>query len=230
MEFQDVVRRRRMVRSFTDEPLTPEQVDRVLANAVRGPSAGFTQGWSFLVLESPEDRERFWAAASPVSSSGLPPVLPPVSSPVASGLEPARDLATWRGGLRRAPLIVVPMASRDAYLRRYAEPDKAGARLATLGAFTPDDAARWPVPYWHVDVGMASLLMLQTAVDEGLGACFFGVPPAHVPAVRAELGIPEEFEITGVVAVGHPADGGAKGSPTRRRRKPLDEVVHRGGW
>jgi nitroreductase len=77
---------------------------------------------------------------------------------------------------------------------------------------------------------MASLLMLQTAVDEGLGACFFGVPPEHVTAVRAELGIPEEFEITGVVAIGHPADGGAKGSPTRRKRKPLDEVVHRGGW
>lgn len=201
-----------MVRSFTDEPLTAAQVDRLLANAVRGPSAGFTQGWAFLVLESAADRDRFWAAASPASS--------------------ARDLSAWKAGLRRAPLVVVPMASRDAYLRRYAEPDKAGARLATPGAWMPDDEARWPVPYWHVDVGMASLLMLQTAVDLGLGACFFGIGGPERPAFRAAFGVPDEWDPTGVIAVGHPEEPGtgAAGSPTRRPRKPVDDVVHRGRW
>ena len=211
MDFQDVVRRRRMVRSFTDEPLTPAQVDRLLGNAVRGPSAGFTQGWAFLVLESPADRDRFWAAATPATS--------------------ARDMAEWRAGLRRAPLLVVPMASRDAYLRRYAERDKAGARLATPGSWTPEDEARWPVPYWHVDVGMASLLLLQTAVDLGLGACFFGIGGPERPAFHAAFGVPQELEPTGVVAVGHPSEaGGAAGSTSRRARRPLDEVVHRGRW
>ncbi|MFD6444670.1 nitroreductase family protein [Promicromonospora sp. NPDC060204] len=201
MEFQDVVRTRRMHRKFTAEPVPAEAVDRITRNAVRAPSAGFSQGWAFVVLETPEDRDRFWAASTPDDSE--------------------RDMSAWLGGMRTAPVIVLALASKAAYLRRYAEKDKGWEDL---------DEARWPVPFWHVDVGMASLLMLQTAVDEGLGACFFGVQPAQVPAVRAELGIPEEFEITGVVAVGHPADGGAKGSPTRRRRKPLDEVVHRGGW
>ncbi|QAY69212.1 nitroreductase family protein [Xylanimonas protaetiae] len=212
MEFQDVVRRRRMVRSFTDEPLTPEQVERVLGNAVRGPSAGFTQGWAFLVLESAADRERFWAAATPASSE--------------------RDMTRWKAGLRRAPLLVVPMASRDAYLRRYAERDKAGARLVTPGAFTPEDQARWPVPYWHVDVGMASLLMLQTAVDLGLGACFFGIGGPERPAFHAAFGVPAEWEPTGVVAVGHPDEParGAAGSPARRARRPLESVLHRGAW
>lgn len=201
MEFQDVVRTRRMHRKFTAEPVPAEAVDRITRNAVRAPSAGFSQGWAFVVLETPEDRDRFWAASTPDDSE--------------------RDMSAWLAGMRTAPVIVLALASKAAYLRRYAEQDKGWEDL---------DEARWPVPFWHVDVGMASLLMLQTAVDEGLGACFFGVQPALVPAVRAELGIPEEFEITGVVAVGHPADGGAKGSPTRRRRKPLDEVVHRGGW
>jgi nitroreductase len=132
--------------------------------------------------------------------------------------------------LRRAPLVVVPMASKAAYLKRYAEPDKAGARLATPGAWTPADEARWPVPYWHVDVGMAALLMLQTAVDLGLGACFFGLGAAERPAFHEAFGVPAEWEPTGVVAVGHPADpaGGATGSPSRRARRPLEEVVHRG--
>ncbi|MFD2027741.1 nitroreductase family protein [Promicromonospora aerolata] len=201
MEFQDVVRKRRMHRKFTDEPVSAEAVDRITRNAVRAPSAGFSQGWAFVVLEAVEDRDRFWAASTPDDSE--------------------RDLSAWLTGMRTAPVIVLALASKAAYLRRYAEKDKGWADL---------DEARWPVPFWHIDVGMASLLMLQTAVDEGLGACFFGVPPEHVGTVRAELGIPDEFEITGVVAVGHPADGGAKGSPTRRRRKPLDEVIRRGGW
>jgi nitroreductase len=44
MEFQDVVRGRRMVRNFEDRPVPPEAVERILANALRGPSAGFSQG------------------------------------------------------------------------------------------------------------------------------------------------------------------------------------------
>lgn len=204
MEFQDVVRKRRMHRKFTAEPVSAEAVDRITRNAVRAPSAGFSQGWAFVVLETPEDRDRFWAASTPDISE-----------------RSERDMSAWLTGMRTAPVIVLALASKAAYLRRYAEKDKGWEDL---------DEARWPVPFWHIDVGMASLLMLQTAVDEGLGACFFGVPPEHVTAVRGELGIPDEFEITGVVAIGHPADGGAKGSPTRRRRKPEAEVIHRGGW
>lgn len=204
MEFQDVVRKRRMHRKFTDEPVPAEAVDRITRNAVRAPSAGFSQGWAFVVLETPEDRNRFWAASTPDTAE-----------------RSERDMSAWLAGMRTAQVIVLALASKAAYLERYAEKDK---------GWTDLDEARWPVPFWHIDVGMASLLMLQTAVDEGLGACFFGVPPEHVAGVRAELGIPDEFEITGVVAVGHPADGGAKGSPTRRPRKPVSEVIHHGGW
>ena len=32
---------------------------------MRAPSAGFSQGWGFLVLTSRADRDRFWAAATP---------------------------------------------------------------------------------------------------------------------------------------------------------------------
>lgn len=45
MEFQDVVRRRRMIRRYDpDRDLPPEVVDRILHNATRAPSAGFSQG------------------------------------------------------------------------------------------------------------------------------------------------------------------------------------------
>jgi len=69
------------------------------------------------------------------------------------------------GRALRAPVIVVPCGSKAAYLDRYAEPDKGW----TTGR------ARWPVPYWDVDCAFATMAMLLTAVDEGLGALFFGI-------------------------------------------------------
>ena len=78
---------------------------------------------------------------------------------------------------------------------------------------------------------LAALLILQTAVDEGLGSCFFGIPPDRVAAVRHEFAIPETFDPVGVITLGHRVpDRGNAGSPARRARKPLGDVLHRGGW
>jgi len=50
VEFRDVVRKRRMVRKFERGPLDPGVVDRILDHARKAPSAGFSQGFEFLVL------------------------------------------------------------------------------------------------------------------------------------------------------------------------------------
>ena len=199
-----------MVRNYAERPVERDVVDRCLRNATRAPSAGFSQGWAFLVLDTPEDIDRFWAATSP-PAPGLAMVDPK-----------ERPESRWLRGMRRAPVVIVPLSNREAYLDRYAEPDK---------GWTDRDEARWPMPFWHMDTAMASLLILQTAVDAGLGACFFGVPPERDAAVRAAFGIPDTFDPVGVVTIGHLADdAGAPGSPSTRRRLGLDEVVHRGHW
>jgi nitroreductase len=202
MEFQDVIRRRRMLRTFDDRPVPPDVVQRLLANAARAPSAGFAQGSAFLVLEGPEETARFWAAS-------VPP-------------EPSGARSRWPG-VARAPLLVVVMSSEEIYRRRYAEPDKAQSGLSSAGmAERP-----WPVPYWHVDAGFAALLVLLTAVDAGLGALFFGVSDPE--GLRAAFGVPEAWAPVGAVAVGYPLDDRPSTSLARGHR-PLDEVVHRGRW
>jgi nitroreductase len=199
MEFREVVRRRRMVRNFDPDRPVPHQIrDRMLEHAVRAPSAGFSQGWGFLVLEQHEDRDRFWAAATPET-------------------EVWRQ---WLTNMRHAPLLIVPHSNRGTYLDRYAERDK---------GWTDRDESRWPVPYWHIDAGFASLLMLLTAVDEGLGACFFGVPPERIDAYRTEFGVPEEYTPIGAIAVGYRAPDHRSGSLARGRR-PVAEVTHHGRW
>jgi len=198
MEFREVVRRRRMVRRYADTPVDPVVVDRMLEHAQRAPNAGFTQGWAFLVLDSPEDVALFWESTGAAAE--------------------ARN--AWLDGMRTAPVVIVPLASKAAYLDRYAEPDK---------GWTDRDEGRWPVPYWHVDAGMAALLILQTAVDEGLGACFFGIPGEHLDGFRKAFGIPQAYAPVGAITVGHRvADAGAAGSPSRRERRT--DAVHRGRW
>ncbi|MBV1856641.1 nitroreductase family protein [Catellatospora tritici] len=199
MEFADVVRRRRMVRNYDpDRPVPPEVVEKLLRHATHAPSAGFSQGWAFLVLETPEERARFWDAATPKT-------------------EVWRQ---WLTNMRKAPLLIVPLSHKAAYLSRYAEADK---------GWTDQDEARWPVPYWHIDTGMASLLMLLTAVDEGLGACFFGVPPERIDAFREAFGVPAEYTPIGAVSVGYRAPD-HRSKSLKRGRRGLDDVVHRGAW
>ena len=191
MEFQDVVRLRRMVRTFSDKPVPEASLSRILGNAVRGPSAGFSQGQSFLVLTDPADREKFWAVGGQAIAESA----------------------------QTAPAVIVPMSCKRVYLDRYAQPDK---------GWTDRDEARWPVPFWHIDTGMATLLILQTAVDEGLGAVYFGIVPEQVAPFRAAFGVPDDQEPIGAVALGY--DGEAAKRDLRSKRRATDEVMHYGRW
>ena len=65
MDFQEVIRRRKMVRSFDDQPLSREMIDRLIANGHRAPSAGYSQGFSFVVFEGKDQATRFWDVADP---------------------------------------------------------------------------------------------------------------------------------------------------------------------
>jgi nitroreductase len=124
--------------------------------------------------------------------------------------------------MQTAPVVIIPCSSKAAYLQRYAEPDK---------GWTDLDEGRWPVPFWHMDAAMASLLILLTAVDAGMGACFFGIPPDHERATRDAFGIPDDFDPVGAITVGHRlSEESPSGSPTKRKRRDLADVVHRGSW
>jgi len=197
VEFSDVVRMRRMVRRFDPDRQVPAHVvDAMLRNATRAPSAGFSQGWDFVVLAEPEQRQAYWAATT----------------------DPDDEPDSWLAGTQSAPLLVLCCSDEGTYLRRYAEPDK---------GWTDMDEARWPVPYWDVDTGMAALLMLLTAVDEGLGGLFFGVPAENHEDVFEAFEIPHDRTIVGVVGAGYPLPH-EKSPSLRRGRREVSEVAHRG--
>jgi nitroreductase len=196
VEYSEVIRRRRMVRHFTDRPVPAEATERILRSALRAPSGGFSQGWAFLALTDQDDRDRFWSC---------------VPNAVAHAPE-----------LRPAPVVIVPLAHERSYTERYRQPDK----LAD-----DPDGPRFSVPYWFVDTGMATLLMLLTAVDEHLDACFFTVDLPEIPVLRSVFGIPGDYDPLGALAIGYRApELPPQAGRIAERRLGVDRLVHRGRW
>jgi nitroreductase len=196
MDFTDLVKKRRMVRNFSPDPVDPAAIERIVALARHAPSAGFTQGQYFVVVTRPELK-------------GAIAELCGEASYVEMGYH------NWISG---APVLIVPCTSEAAYHRRYQQPDK-----------IKDDGTEivWPVPYWHMDVGCAVMVLLLAVVDEGLAAGFAG---AHdLEALKSLLNIPAEVTPVGVIPVGHPLPD-KRSTSLKRGRKPDADYVYREQW
>ncbi len=203
MDFAEILRRRRMVRNYTDEPVPREAVERIVACGRKAPSGGFSQGVRFVVVTEPETRRTIAELAGEEEYY------------VSAGFEP------W---ISRAPVHVVVAMREDDYHDRYREPDK----LDEEG-----EEIEWRVPWWWVDAGKAIMLLLLAAIDEGLGAGLFGLVGDRNDRLRELLGIPADFEVVGVVTVGHPAPEPRRErtkEAIRRRRRPVEEVIRWERW
>ncbi|HTN81408.1 MAG TPA: nitroreductase family protein [Acidimicrobiales bacterium] len=178
MDFHDVARRRRMIRSFDDTPVSTEVVDHLIDVARRSPSAGYSQGVDFVVLQGPDETNQFW---------DVPGV---------------RDFWEPRfPGLLRAPVLVFPFADSGRYLRRYAEPDKAAAGLQDASAWPVpywlvDTAmATMALLLAVVDAGLGALFFGLRAYGPLLER--LAVPPDREPIGVVAIGHPADASRTG---------------------------------
>lgn len=179
-----------MIRNYADETVDRATVERIVDLALRGPSAGFSQGQYIVVVTDEETRRDIAALADEERYAAL-------------------GLPRWISG---APVHIVVCTSEADYHERYNEPDK-------LEGGSEID---WPVPYWHVDAGATMMLLLLAAVDEGLGAGFFGV--RRLGGLKERLGIPDEVTPVGVVTIGHPRGEQPRGSAARGRKDRSHQV------
>jgi nitroreductase len=119
-------------------------------------------------------------------------------------------------------VIVIPLPDAHRCTQRYSQPDKI--------AFGMDDEANWPVRFWEIDAAMAAMLMLLAAVEEGLGGWFFGITHGERELLD-RFGVPPDLRPIGILGFGYrAADEEPSGSWMKRRRRPLEEQVHRNGW
>lgn len=190
-----------MVRSFIDEPVAPDALERILETARRGPSAGYSQGVEFVVVTDDATRAK-----------------------IAEPYEAIHAKSGHANFVAQAPVHVVICANAEIYRARYREPDKMRARKDV----SDDDL--WRIPYWYTDAGCAMMLILLAAVDEGLAAGFvgggigrlrrlLGIPEEYTPIGTA---------LIGHEAADARQYGDISADP--RPRRPKADVVHRDRW
>jgi nitroreductase len=185
MEFEELLKRRRMVRHYAPEPVDERRLGRILEAARRGPSAGFTQGQSFVVVTDPARRAQIAGIAG----------------------EPAYVKRGFDPWLSSAPVHVVLCVSEQAYRQRYREPDK-----LTGGAERQWPVPYWYVDggcalmlllLATADEGLAAgFLDLE---EEGYGALklLLGIPEEVQPIGLVTIGVPAPDRRSSSLARGH---------------------------
>jgi len=101
--------------------------------------------------------------------------------------------------LAEAPVVIVTCRDVERNARRYGD---RGRHFYSLS-----------------DVSCATMMILLTASNEGLGACWVGA--YHDEEVSRVLGLPEHVRPVALVSVGWPAE-----KPTPTERIPPAEVLH----
>lgn len=177
MEFHDVVRKRRMIRRFSPRPVPRDVIDRVLDQARRSPSAGFSQGVDFLVLDTPDALADFRRLTDPPDSDD--------------------------DGTSAPTVIVLPIADKRPYLARYSEPDKADFGLDHEDAwpvkFWEVDAAMAAMTALlaGVDEGLGTFFFgLPTTAHYEAVCAHFGVPDGARPIGVIAFGYRADDEVT----------------------------------
>lgn len=171
METWDAITARRQVRSFTDQPVKPEDLDRILEAGRRAPSAANRQWWDFVVVTDKAQQQEL--------------------SKVWQG-------AAFTAGAAATIALVAPIPE-----------DARGERMI------------------HFDLGQAAMQMLIAAAGLGIGTGLASATDQDL--ARRVLGLPEDRALAFVIGVGYPADRPLR-PMVKPKRRPFEEVVHRGRW
>jgi nitroreductase len=174
MEFSDVVRRRRMVRHFADEPVPRKVLEGIAAIAQRTPSAGFSQGQRVVIVTDAAMRKRI------------------------AELYHEDEMAEegWDTWISTCAAVFIPCVSERIYHARYHEPDK----VDDSGQETTWPVPYWWMDV-GMTVMLIALAAVDAGLASGFAGT---PVPANIQALKDELGIPADFVPVGVMPVGHP--------------------------
>jgi nitroreductase len=171
MEFDQVVRRRKMIRQYKTGKLIPDSIiSRLIENAHRAPSAGHTQVQEFIIVKDPSTKLKLAQAALGQES------------------------------VREAPLLIVVCCNISRSVGRYG---KRGKDFYSI-----------------IDGAFASMIILLSSVNEGIGACFVGA--FEDDKVAKILDLPEHVKPIGIISLGYTNE-----TPEKLGRINISNLVYR---
>src|ERR687892_246580 len=170
MDFDEVIKRRKMIREFQqDRQISAELLRKLLRNAHRSPSAGHTQVQEFIVVIDPITKRKLCEASL--------------------GQSQVED----------ASVLIIVCSNTSRSVNRY------GKRGTDF--------------YSVIDGAFASMIILLSAVNEGIGASFVGAFEDN--KVSKILGLPVHVKPIGIIALGYPAE-----KPEKFERIKLNDLIH----
>ena len=191
-----LIRGRRSVRRFRDEPVDRPTIDRLIEAAAWAPSAGNRQDWIFTVLTSADARRRMQEAIHRRVEAVIAE-----SGGAGSLAELARYVGHWSDVTHAPVLILVSARDTDAIQQRlFGEAaEAAGGGLASAS--------------------MAAQTLMLTAHALKLGTCCMTGPLIAAKELARIAGLPPRQRIVCLMALGHPAE-----SPPVPPRKPVQAI------
>ena len=213
MDALEAIRRRRSVRSYTEQPVSDADLDEILRLALLAPTGGMAQAWSLIVVRDEERRRAFGDLI------------------VKGGAEYFRTTRPAPEGLSSEEHAEQALGYAKKVLGTYDEvPVWIAALIVPRKAF-PDDQASFERDADMVSIAFAMENLMVAARAKGL---------ATVPTIfhyyvdkelRELLEVPEEIEIPIVSPLGYPTEW-PEGLPPRLKEilRPWRTLVHDDTW
>lgn len=201
----DLLRTRRSIRRFRQEPVAREAVTALLEAAVLAPSASNKQPWRFLVVQSPERITQMAAAVREATAR------------IAAHI-PAENQASFLAygdyftRFELASTVIVPIHRALSVLTNLVDEQLGAVDRAAIGRMEEESGL--------IGTALALENMLLMAHAMGLGASGMTGPLVAEPALRAILEVPPGWGIVALVPIGYPDE-----EPRPTDRKSVDKVV-----
>jgi len=194
---REAVPLRRSIRSFSPEPVDAEVLRRAVGSALTAPAPHHTKPVRFVWLRESGTRKKL--------------------------LDAMRE--SWRADLRADNFTdeqIAKRTSRGDIL--FNAPEVVIPFLVADGAHTYPDARRNDCEHtmFTVAAGAAVQGLLVALAAEGLGSCWIGSTIFAADLVRETLGLQEDWEPLGAVAIGHPAGAVAPREPSAPDERLLE--------
>ena len=202
-----VIQDRRSIREWTDEPVSEEDLAKILEAGRQAPSGENAQPWRFIVVKDPATRKKLAALAG--GGSGRRFTAEFVTKQMHERFAGLKDEAKKKAAFEKLTSGQVSQFSENAPV--------------TIIVCGKKDV--WDTPY-DTSAAIENMLLMITAL--GLGACWviavcFDVREEE--RTKELLGIPEGFKTISLISVGHPT------RPHRQRpRLPIHQLVFKERW
>lgn len=205
METPELIRSRRSVHEYSDEPLDEETLAEIFDRVRYTPSGYNLQPWEFVVLQEEESK-----AALAEAAYGQDHVETAAASVVVLGnTDPAahaeRVFDDWLA---------------KGYLPSEDVRDDLLGQVEGMSDQPDDENRVWTTR----STSLAAMTLMYAAWDLGVASCpMEGFDPG---AVREVVDAGDDYEPVMIVTLGYPAEGTADIENDRKERRSVDEIVH----